>query len=128
LSTAERVRQVVAAADGKRAQDIVVLDVRDVTAVADYFVICSGATHIQVRAIVDAVEDAVPEAPRGKEGYREGRWVCLDYGDLVVHVFQKQERDYYDLERLWGDAPRVESAEMAERAQPAAKGAGLAAG
>lgn len=106
--TAERVRQVVAAADGKRAKDIVVLDVREITPVTDYFVICSGATRVQVQAIADAIEDAVAVPPLGKEGYREARWVCLDYGDVVVHVFQDQERDYYDLERLWGDAPRVE--------------------
>jgi len=99
-----------AAAD-KKASDIVVLEVDKLLVITDYFVICSGASAIQVRAIADEVETAFREKlsvkPIGREGEREGAWVLLDYGDLVVHVFQPAERDFYRLENLWSDAPRL---------------------
>jgi ribosome-associated protein len=79
--------------------------------VTDFFVIATGRTDIQVRAIADEVEHGLLERgeikPIGREGADEGKWVLLDYGDLVVHVFQPQERAFYRLEKLWGDAPRV---------------------
>jgi ribosome-associated protein len=100
------------AASDKRAMDIVAIDVAELLVVTDYFVICTGNTDIQVRAIADEVEDRLREEggikPIGREGTAEGRWVLLDFGDLVVHVFQPQERDFYRLENLWSDAPRIE--------------------
>jgi ribosome-associated protein len=99
-----------AAAD-KRAADIVALEVSELLVVTDYFLICSGNTDIQVRAIADAIEDRlrteVGIKPAGREGQAEGKWVLLDFIDLVVHVFQPAERDFYRLENLWSDAPRL---------------------
>ena len=97
------------AAAAKQAEHIAILDVHGLIVITDYFVICSGATERQVRTIVDEIERALRELgrkPVRREGESERRWVLLDYVDLVVHVFTEQEREYYDLERLWGDAPR----------------------
>ena len=100
------------AAAGKQASDIVILDVRDLIVITDYFVIGSGSTDRQVKAIVEQIEKALRERfdvkPVRREGEDAGRWVLLDYVDLVVHVFAEEEREYYELERLWRDAPRVE--------------------
>jgi ribosome-associated protein len=100
------------AASDKRATDIVAMDVAELLVVTDYFVICTGNTDVQVKAIADEVEDRLREEadikPIGREGLPEAKWVLLDYGDLVVHVFQPEERDFYRLEKLWGEAPRLE--------------------
>lgn len=99
------------AAASKKADRILVLDVSEQLGITDYFLICGGNTERQVRAIVEAVERALAVSdgvkPYRREGEREGRWVLLDYVDFVVHVFHQEERDYYSLERLWSDAPRV---------------------
>ena len=98
-----------AAAD-KQATDIVVLDVHEIIVITDHFVICSAATQRQVRTVIDAVEQALRELgvkPLRREGEPEAGWWLLDYFDVVVHVFGEQERAYYDLERLWSDAPQV---------------------
>ena len=100
------------AASDKKAEDIVALDVSELLVVTEYFVIATGRTNIQVRAIADEVEEQLRvkagEKPIGREGAGEDKWVLLDYGDFVVHVFQPEERDFYRLEKLWGDAPRLE--------------------
>ena len=100
------------AASSKKAERIVILDVSQVLVITDHFVICSGNTDRQVRTIADEVErrlvEAVGRKPYRREGEREGRWVLLDYVDFVVHVFHKEDREYYDLERLWKDATRIE--------------------
>jgi ribosome-associated protein len=98
------------AAEDKRACDVVVLDVSAVTLVSDYFVICSGTSRVQIKAIADGVREKLSE--RGvklhhQEGYDTATWILLDYGDVVVHVFNEHEREFYDLERLWGDAPEL---------------------
>ena len=99
-----------AAAD-KQAQDTVVLEVGQVLAITDHFVIASGSNVRQVRTIAEEVERQVKEAggpgPLRAEGLDDARWVLLDYGDFVVHVFLDEVRRYYDLERLWADAPRL---------------------
>jgi ribosome-associated protein len=87
-----------------------VLEVRDLIVITDYFVIASGTSDRQVRTIADEVERVLAE--RGskairREGRSDGRWILLDFGDLVVHVFATEEREYYELERLWADAPRL---------------------
>ncbi len=90
--------------------NVTVLSVGEMTSIADYFVIASGATDRQVKALSDRVLmglDSVRK-PSHIEGYENGSWVLLDYGDVVVHVFREQERAFYGLERLWGDAPRLE--------------------
>ena len=99
-----------AAAAGKQAADVTILDVRGLIVITDYFVICSGSTERQVRTIVEEVEKAcrtLDRRPVRREGETEARWVLLDYVDVVVHAFAEEEREYYDLERLWRDAPRV---------------------
>jgi ribosome-associated protein len=113
------------AASSKKAERIIILDVSRQLVITDHFVICSGRTQRQVRTIAEEVERVLSQdcnvKPFRREGAREGRWVLLDYVDFVVHVFQPEERDYYDLERLWADAPVVPFEESwEERDEPAA--------
>jgi len=98
------------AAAEKKAADVIVLDVRELIVITDFFVIASGATARQVRTIVDEVERVLTKAgyrPVRREGAQEGGWVLLDFVDLVVHVFTDEERAYYELERLWKDRPGI---------------------
>lgn len=98
------------AADSRKAFDIQVLDLRSLTTIADYFVICSCGSTTQVNAVADGVGHALAEIgqrPSHVEGGAEATWVLMDYGDVVVHVFETQSRAYYSLDRLWNDAPRV---------------------
>ena len=99
-----------AAAD-KLAEDIVAFDVSEQLAITDAFVICSADNDRQVRAIVDEIEDKLREIgakPLRREGERDGRWVLIDYGEIVVHVQHEEERQFYALERLWRDCPAIE--------------------
>jgi ribosome-associated protein len=100
------------AASDKQATDIAILDVHELIVITDLFVICSGSTDRQVKTIVEEVERVLRgrlgRKPARREGTGEAAWVLLDYVDLVVHVFEDEARDYYDLERLWADAPRVD--------------------
>lgn len=102
-------------ADEKKAVDIVIQEVRDLLIVTDYFVIATGANDRQVDAIAEAIEEALREKagvkPIGREGFDDLTWVLLDYGDFVVHVFQPELREFYRLEALWNDAPRIDLAE-----------------
>ena len=116
-----------AAAD-KKAADIVLVDVSDRLAITDVFVVATGSNERQVEAIVDSVEEKARLAgdkPIRREGQRDGRWVLLDYGDVVVHVQHAEERTFYALERLWKDCPFlpfVDAAAEAHSAQRAASG------
>lgn len=100
------------AAAEKGAEDVLILEVAGVLSVVDEFVVASAANDRQVRAVVDEVERKVAEAGLAKplrvEGRDERKWVLLDYGDVVVHVFLREVREYYELERLWSDVPRIE--------------------
>ena len=101
----------VRAAEDKKAQDITVLDLRNAHGFTDYFVICSGTNTRQIRAIADAVIDAlaaVGQKPAHAEGYDRSEWVLVDYFDFIVHVFSPDTRAFYGLERLWGTADRVD--------------------
>jgi ribosome-associated protein len=101
---------VVDAASDKKAEDILVLNVSEVTTIADLFVLLSGRGERQVQAIADSIIEKAKAAgrqPVGVEGYKGGRWVLIDLGDVVVHAFVPEEREMYRLERLWGDAPVV---------------------
>ena len=103
-------QRVVAAAQDKKASDVVILDLREVGAFTDYFVICSGHNPRQVKAIVDSVEEALRAVrirPAHVEGYDHAEWVLLDCFDFVVHVFNRETRLFYALDRLWGSAPRI---------------------
>lgn len=98
-------------ADEKKAQDIVILDVNKISSITDYFVICSGINERQLYAIADEIDKQLKKLSVkkfGMEGYREAKWILIDYGDVIVHLFDKEIRTYYDLELLWGDAPKVE--------------------
>ena len=92
----------------RKAEDIVVLDLRNIAEFTDYFMIATGTSDVQVRALADAVIEGMKEAghrPLHVEGYNTRRWVLIDFVDVVVHVLQPEEREFYNLERLWGDAP-----------------------
>lgn len=97
-------------ASGKKASDVVSLDMRKLVSFADYFLICSGDSNVQVRAIADAI---VEELKKRKvrvwhiDGYDEAKWVLLDYGDVVIHIFHPERREFYQLEKLWADAAVV---------------------
>ena len=101
----------VKAIDGKKANNIVALDMRNVSLMADYFVIADAASNRQVQAIVTEVKDKV-QAAGGEvkliEGFQSADWVLVDLGDVIVHVFSTEQRDFYNLERLWHDAPYVD--------------------
>ena len=110
LSGEELARLAVEYADDKKAQDIVELDLRGVVGYTDYFVICTGASERQVKAIHDGIHLGLKDAhgllPRRVEGVSESRWVLMDYLDVVVHVFTPETRDFYRLEQLWGEVPK----------------------
>ncbi len=98
-------------ADEKKALDIVILDVDKISSITDYFVICSAINDRQLHAIADEIDKQMKKISvmkYGMEGYREAKWVLIDYGDFIVHIFDKEMRNYYDLELLWGDAPKIE--------------------
>ncbi len=98
------------AASEKQGRDVTVLDVGDLIAITDYFVICSGANDRHVKTLAEEIETALRGhgvKPVRREGEREARWVLLDFGDFVAHVFREDDREYYGLERLWADAPTL---------------------
>ncbi|MDO5595196.1 MAG: ribosome silencing factor [Bacillota bacterium] len=99
------------AMDSKKGKDIRVLETDGVTTLADYFVLCSGSSAPQLKALADAGEKAMKDhgiLPHHVEGHRGGTWILQDYGDVVVHVFDKEARAFYDLDRLWADAKTVD--------------------
>ena len=109
------------AAGDKLARDLIAFDVSEQLVITDVFLLCSAANDRQVRAVVDAVEErllAMGAKPERREGQREGRWVLLDFGDIVVHVQDDDERAYYSLERIWRDCPVVPLPETVTQAPP----------
>lgn len=107
LTADELAREGVAAALDKKASDLLVLNLTDISSFADYFVICSASSERQAQAIADAVEEklrARGRRPISVEGYAASRWILLDYGEVLFHVFLEESRRFYALERLWGDA------------------------
>ncbi len=111
LTSIELVSAAVKALDSKKGKDIKVLHTEDQTTLADYFVICAGTSSTQVKALADAVEEAMSlqgEEPHHIEGHRGGQWTLLDYSAVVVHVFTEEAREFYGLERLWSDAAPVD--------------------
>jgi ribosome-associated protein len=108
-----QIDHALAAAEDKKAADVVVLDLRKAAGFTDFFVIASGTNTRQVRAIADGVMDTLAEEgvkPAHVEGYDRSEWILLDYFDFIVHVFAPETRVFYDLERLWGNAERIEVA------------------
>jgi ribosome-associated protein len=110
LELADIAKVVVDAASDKKAVDIVLLDIREISVIADYFVICTGSNPRQIQAIASAIEDKMAELhinARGREGSADSGWLLLDFGDIIVHIFGPMEREFYRLERLWSEAPTV---------------------
>jgi ribosome-associated protein len=108
----------------KKAHDVVILDLKKLTSAADYFVICTADSDTQVKAIADGVRDGMEESDERVwhyEGYQALKWIVLDYVDVVAHVFYKEDRSFYNLERLWGDAKRTEVKDELNSPKPAAK-------
>ncbi|MDW4507081.1 ribosome silencing factor [Priestia megaterium] len=115
MTERELLSLVVEAADDKKAIDIVALNMEGISLVADYFVICHGNSDKQVQAIAREIKEKAYEqgiSVKRLEGFEQAKWVLVDLGDVVVHIFHKDERGYYNLERLWGDAPFVSSEEL----------------
>ena len=111
LETEEAVTIAARAASDKKATDLVVLDLRTAASFTEYFLICTGSSTRQVQAVSNAVEESLLKSgkrPLHIEGYSSAEWILLDYGDFIVHVFSQASRRFYDLERLWRDAPRVD--------------------
>lgn len=111
MTTRTLAKKIAAIASDKKAIDILVLDLRKLTSFTDFFVICSGSSDRQVTAIARAIHEELKKdhgiMPLGNEGMSSGHWALLDYGDVVTHVFYREDRDHYQLEKLWFDAPRV---------------------
>ena len=105
ISEQPLLKQILNLALSKKAGRIIAMDVRGLSSLADFFIICHGESEPQVKAITDHIRKGTDYKPRHLEGYENQNWILLDYFDIVVHVFKKDEREYYDLERLWADAP-----------------------
>ncbi len=106
-----RARFIADCAYAVKAEDIAALDLRGLTIIADFFVVCTGNSSIQIRAIANRIEDGMREQGFKKlraEGYQEASWVLLDYGDVVAHVMAAEQREFYQLEKFWAEAPRLE--------------------
>jgi ribosome-associated protein len=111
LTIEEKTRICAVAADSRKANDILVLDVGPLSSIADRFLICSGASDRQVQAIADAIREALSEQgekPLAVEGYNQGTWILIDCADLILHVFDDKTREFYDLEHLWHQAAKIE--------------------
>lgn len=107
---------IVKAIDDKKGQDIILLDIREKTGIADYFVICTGNTKIQTKAIADGIEEKLDKeygvTIYHREGFQTGEWILLDYGTVIVQIFQPEARQYYNLEKLWSDGKNVDLTEI----------------
>ena len=118
LTPSEVAGFVVNALDNKKARDIKLLRTSEITILADYFVICTAGSTTQLKTLSDEVEKVLEENgenPLRREGHRSGGWVLIDFGCVVVHLFLQEERDFYTLERLWGDAEDVDISSMIAR-------------
>ena len=116
MTTEKQMAQLVCRAlDEKKGRDIKVIDIHDVSVIADYFVIASGSNQNQVQAMVDNVEELLGRAgfePKQVEGMRNSSWILMDYGDVIVHVFDEENRLFYDLERIWRDGKTLDMEEF----------------
>ena len=112
------------AADDKKANDLVALDISKIASFANYFLICTGDSSRQMQAIADEVEKRLKVRgirPSHVEGYQNSEWILLDYGDMVLHIFSKTARVYYDLERLWRDSKKLNVSQYIEKKEPKAE-------
>lgn len=105
------VRLVIDALEDKKAEDIRIIDIGEISTIADYFIIAGGSNKSQIQALCDNVEEVLYKAGcelKQKEGYETANWVLMDFGDLIVHIFDKENRFLYDLERVWADGKQIE--------------------
>ncbi|MGE5371454.1 MAG: ribosome silencing factor [Solirubrobacterales bacterium] len=110
-STIDQAEMIATTATDEKAFDVQLLDLRGLTVLADFFVIASGRSAIQAKSIAESIEDRMLEQgmrPTRREGFKDGRWVILDYSGIMVHVFRQEEREFYQLENLWADAKRIQ--------------------
>ena len=115
--TNEMVKLAITALEDKKGEDIRVIDIHEVSVLADYFLIASGSNGNQVQAMADNGEEELGKAGypcKQVEGYQSANWILMDYGDIIVHVFDKEDRLFYDLERIWRDGKIMEASEFAE--------------
>lgn len=108
----DMVKTAYTALDDKKGHDICVIDISGISTIADYFVICDGSSDSQVGALTDNVEEKMHEAgyeQKQREGMRNSSWVLLDYGDVIIHIFDRENREFYNLERIWNDGKRIEN-------------------
>lgn len=111
----EMTKMACAALDDKKALDIKVIDIREVSVMADFFIIASGSNQNQVQAMMDNVDETLGRAgyePKHIEGSRNSNWILMDYGDVIVHLFDEENRLFYDLERIWRDGKQVDPEEL----------------
>lgn len=111
MTQEEKMRLIVRALDSKKAEDIQAIGIRDLTIIADYFIIANGTSTTHTRALADEAEFKLGEAgvkPARTEGYGSSSWIILDYSDIVVHIFHKETRQFYSLERLWSDGETID--------------------
>lgn len=111
----EMVKLAVNALEDKKGEDIRIIDIRDVSVIADYFIIASGSNGNQVQAMTDNVEDVLGKAGyscRQVEGYQSANWILMDYQDIIVHIFCKEDRLFYDLERIWRDGKLIDQKDL----------------
>ncbi len=109
IDTRKKVNSICTAAEERKAEDVVVMEMKDKSSIGEYFVVMSAPSTVRVKAIVDHIEETLEShgfRVLHKEGLNEGVWVLMDYGDILVHVFHEDTRKFYSLETLWGDAPR----------------------
>ena len=107
-SSQSLIEEIINLAFEKKAKNLISIDLRGFSSLTDYFIICHGKSEPQVKAIVDNIRKGTSFKPRHLEGYENKKWVLLDYFDIIVHVFDENERDYYSIEQIWADAPKNE--------------------
>lgn len=115
MTSLEKAKKVVEILSKRKAFDVVLIEVGNLTSITDYFVICSGNSETQIKSLADEVDEKMKEqdiSPSHVEGYRSASWILLDYDDVIVHVFHKESRMFYSLEHLWGDAKRIDISDI----------------
>ena len=115
MEAKEMAKLAIQALEDKKAEDIKVIDISDISTIADYFIIASGKNHSQIQAMCDNVEETLGRAGaamKQMEGYKSASWILMDYGDIIVHIFDMENRLFYDLERIWRDGKEIGAGEL----------------